>query len=105
MKLRGWMFLLPLPFLAIVLAMVILSRWGGWVVAQVILSTFGTAVVMNESDQEATRLALTLAAIWAAVAINATFYMRHAARRQRSVQTLAGPTFDITPYRRRNQVR
>ncbi|XUK61334.1 Transmembrane protein [Plantibacter sp. RU18] len=97
--------MLPLPFLAIVLVVVILSRWGGLVIAQVIVSTFRTAILMNDSYQDASRLALTLAAIWAAVAINATFYVRHVARRQRSVQTLAGPTFDITPYRRRNKVR
>ncbi|WP_138944925.1 hypothetical protein [Plantibacter sp. M259] len=102
MKLRGWMFLLPLPFLAIVLVVVILSRWGGWVISQVVVSLFGTMVLLHDAHQDPATRALVLAIIWAAAAANATLYIRHVARRQRTVQVASGTSFDLTPYRRRN---
>ncbi|WP_426738240.1 hypothetical protein [Plantibacter sp. 2H11-2] len=102
MKLRGWMFLLPLPFLAIVLVVVILSRWGGWVISQVVVSLFGTAVLLHDAHQDPATRALVLALIWAAAAANATLYIRHVARCQRTAQASFSTSLDLTPYRRRN---
>jgi len=45
---------------------------------------------------------LVLTIVWAAAAANATLYIRHVSRRQRTVQTTSGTSFDLTPYRRRN---
>jgi len=102
MKLRGWMFLLPLPFLAIVLVVVILSRWGGWVISQVVVSLFGTAVLLHDAHQDPATRAFVLAIMWTAAAANATLYIRYVARRQRTVQATSSTSFDLTPYRRRN---
>ncbi|OII39292.1 hypothetical protein [Plantibacter sp. MMLR14_011] len=102
MKLRGWMFLLPLPFLAIVLVVVILSRWGGWVISQIVVSFFGTAVLLHDAHQDPVTRALVFAIIWAAAAGNASLYIRHVARRRNTAQATSGASFDLAPYRRRN---
>lgn len=102
MKLRGWMFLLPLPFLAIMLVVLILSRWSGWVISQVVVSLFGTAVLLHDAHQDPATRALVLTIMWAAAAANATLYIRHVARSQRTAQATLSTSFDLAPYRRRN---
>ncbi|AQX81000.1 hypothetical protein BWO91_14410 [Plantibacter flavus] len=100
MKLRGWMFLLPLPFLAIVLLVVILSRWGGWIISQIVVSLFGTAVLLDDAHQDPATRALILAIMWAAAAANAMLYIRHVARRQLTAQSSTDTSLDLAPYRR-----
>lgn len=99
MKLRGWMFLLPLPFLAIILMVVILSRWGGWIATQLVVSTFGTAVLIHDANQHPATLSLALVAIWAAATTNVFLYVRHVARRQSAAHSMDNAHLDLTPYR------
>lgn len=99
MKLRGWMFLLPLPFLAIMLMVVILSRWGGWVATQFVVSMFGTAVLLHDANQHPATLTLALVAIWATATTNVVLYVRHVARRQTAAHSTGNAHLDLTPYR------
>jgi len=81
------------------LMVVILSRWGGWVATQLVVSTFGTAVLLHDANQHPATLTLALAAIWAAAATNVVLYVRHVARRQNALQAIANAHLDLTPYR------